>query len=158
MKQPDIFREIARIEGEIARLAGELRALRERFDAGAVSAAPPRRNTMAFSAPPPPMDHASAVPAIPPPPRSRARGRSVMPPAPAAPTAAVQDIQALAVDSIPPPPPSRVHARSSIRPIAMREAEIAESAPQTESSRERVEAGRYGFVSEAKTRTATRSR
>lgn len=156
MKQPEILQEIARIEGEIARLAGELRALRERFEAGAASS---RRNTVAFSAPPPPMESPASTPAIPPPPRSRVRGRSLMPPPP--PPVAVKDIQSLAVDSVPPPPEParREHSRSSIRPIAMRGAGAAEPAPQTESpARERAEAGRYGFVSEPKARTANRAR
>jgi hypothetical protein len=154
MKQPDILTEIARIEREIARLASELQTLRERFDAGAASS---RRHTMAFSAPPPPMDAPSAIPAIPPPPRSRARGRSLVPPPPVV----VRDLQALAVDSVPPPPQpaSRNAPRSSIRAISVAESEAPESAPSADSSaREHVEAGRYGFVAEPKARTATRAR
>lgn len=149
MTQAEILAEVARIEHELGRLSGELASLRQQLAHGA----PPgsgRRMTMAFSAPPPPADAPpppATMPSIPPPPRTRTRGRSMAPPS------LPRDLAANSVESVPPPPP-RVRTRSSIVPAAPH-SDAPESAPQTQSSGRRPpEAGRYGFVSEGKSRAS----
>jgi hypothetical protein len=141
MKQADVLKEIARIEGELAKLQKELGALRARVDGGHG-----RAMTMAFGAPQPRGEGAALAPTIPPPVPSRAprTGTRSVPPS-------SLGAKATSMESLPPPAPTR-RSRSTIAPAPR---EGSESTSRDGSS---SEVGRYGIVSEGRTRTSNRTR
>jgi hypothetical protein len=147
MKQAQVLQAIERIETDIARLQAEAAALRAR-----VSSAPPpasrpaRKETMAFpsTADPRPEEHAAPTSS----------------PAEAAPTTAragsVPRVQhaVIPVDTIPPASRSRSssHAAKARDTIPVPAPSISEP-PRDPAGDDDANGGRYGFVSEARTKS-----